>query len=686
MKKINFYYFCLTLVFFCFFLLSPRLFSQDLLPRHQEWLSLVNPIITKTEKDVFLRLKTSEERDKFIQLFWTRRDPRPDTLENEFYQEYMKRVHYADLHFGHNTPKKGHETERGYFYLLLGPPLERQSYATQSNIWPLELWYYQGKPEYGLPSYFYLLFYQRYGMGEFKLYSPTVEGPEKLLVPTMSARVINRQTAYQVLKEISGELAAASISFIPGETTLGLTSLSSDTLISNLYALAEKQFSDAYARTFLAYKDYIETDYTHNYIESEATAKVFFHGGQPYLHWSLEPTRVNLFQSEEKSYASFQLILRLENSQGETILEKEEEIPFELPASSLARHRRQLLAFQDILPVIPGKFNFYLFLKNKTAKDFTSYQTSLFVPSCHDSPQFSDILLFLDKELLATGQQNKSKAFSFAGYQFIFNTQAKFLPEKPIGLFTQIINLATSRQKFLQVSVYSLDKGKTINQEVWPLEKIFNPNQSDIILPSISKNLLPPGYYQLQLSLVDQEQKVLATKSTSFVILSSSFPVVPWVFSKLRPRFPNPDDLYLLATEYFLNRQYSEAEQHLHVVLQSRDDNAPKLLLAKTYYGQKKYEGALSIAQPLYEQAGLREAGKILANIFAEQKKWDKALNYLEQLLSKAVEIPLLNLAAQGYAETGQPEKALNYLNRSLELNPNQPQLQKLKEKLNKLR
>ncbi|HDJ23442.1 MAG TPA: GWxTD domain-containing protein, partial [Candidatus Aminicenantes bacterium] len=244
MKKINFYYFCLTLVFFCFFLLSPRLFSQDLLPRHQEWLSLVNPIITKTEKDVFLRLKTSEERDKFIQLFWTRRDPRPDTLENEFYQEYMKRVHYADLHFGHNTPKKGHETERGYFYLLLGPPLERQSYATQSNIWPLELWYYQGKPEYGLPSYFYLLFYQRYGMGEFKLYSPTVEGPEKLLVPTMSARVINRQTAYQVLKEISGELAAASISFIPGETTLGLTSLSSDTLISNLYALAEKQFSD----------------------------------------------------------------------------------------------------------------------------------------------------------------------------------------------------------------------------------------------------------------------------------------------------------------------------------------------------------------------------------------------------------------------------------------------------------
>lgn len=684
MKRFISYLFLVFLAFFFSSHLSLILASEELLPRHQEWLSLVKPIITKTEKDVFSKLKTTEERDKFIQLFWARRDPRPDTKENEFYQEYLKRVRYADLHFGHNTPKKGHETERGYFYLLLGQPLERQSYATQSNVWPMELWYYQGKPEYGLPSYFYLLFYQPYGMGEYKLYSPTVDGPEKLLIPTMSARVINRQTAYRVLKEISGELAAASISFIPGETTLGLTSLSTDTLISNLYSLAEKQFSDAYARTFLAYKDYIETDYTHNYIESEATVKVFFHRNQPYIHWSLEPSRVNLFQSEANSYASFQLIMRLENNQGETILEKEEEIPFDVPTSSLARHRRQLLAFQDILPVIPGKFNFYLYLKNKTAKDFTSYQVSVSIPQPEDSILFSDIFLFLDREPLPARQQDKYKAFSFDGYQFVFNSQSKFLPEKPIGLFTQVINVTNPNQKLLKITINSLDKGETISQEITPLVEVFSPLQQSVIIPSISKKHLPPGYYQLHLSLLDQNQNILVTKSTSFVILSSPFPVIPWVFSKLRPSFPNPDDLYLLATEYFLNHHYLEAEKQLKAVLKLREDNSSKLLLAKTYYGLKKYNEALQLAHPLYDQVGLREAGKILATIYAEQKEWTKALDYLEQLLAKGVEIPLLNLAAQGYAETNQPQKALDYLNKSLELNPNQPQLQKLKEKLSK--
>jgi GWxTD domain-containing protein len=658
--------------------------SNKLLPRHKEWLNLVKPIVTKTEKEVFLKLKTPEERDKFIKLFWARRDPRPDTLENEFYREYMKRVRYADLHFGHNSPKKGHETERGYFYLLLGPPLERQIYATQSKIWPMELWYYQGKQEYGLPPYFYLIFYQPHGMGEYKLYSPSVEGPEKLLVPTMSVSVLNRQTAYQVLKEISGELAAASISYIPGETTLGLTSLSTGTLISNLYSLAEKQFSDAYARTFLAYKDFIETDYTHDYIESDATVKIFYHQNQPYIHWSLEPSRVNLFQSGEKSYASFQLILRLENPKRQTILEKEEEIPFEISSSTLTRRQRQLLAFQDILPIIPGKFTFYLFLKNKTAKDFTSYQVNLDVPNSENAPLISDLLLYLDREPLPANQQNKTKAFSFAGYQYIINSQAQFLPGKPIGLFTQIINLTNPEEKSLKLEINSLDRDEIISQQTRPLSQVLSSDNQTIILPTISQNNLSPGYYRLRLSLLDKNGLLLAEKTTSFIVLTQSYAVIPWVFSRIRPNYPNPDDLYLLATEYFLNKNFAQAEKCLQGVLKFRQDPSTKLLLAKTFFARKNFDQALSLAKPLYEENHLREAGKILAAIYAQQKKWPQALDYLEQLLSKATEIPLLNLAAQGYAAIGQPEKALQYLNKSLELKPDQPALQRLKEKLNK--
>ena len=663
-------------------LLSSNPESNQLLPRHKEWLSLVRPIITKTEREVFLKLKTPEERDKFIKLFWARRDPRPDTLENEFYREYMQRVRYADLHFGHNSPKKGHETERGYFYLLLGPPLERQIYATQSKVWPMELWYYKGQPKYGLPPYFYLIFYQPHGMGEYKLYSPTVEGPEKLLVPTMSARVLNRQTAYRLLKEISGELAAASISYIPGETTQGLTSLSTDTLISSLYGLAEKEFSDAYARSFLAYKDYIETDYTHNFIESEATIKIFYHHQQPYLHWSLEPSRINLFQSENKSYASFQLILRLENSAQQTILEKEEEIPFEVSLTSLTPRQGQKLAFQDILPIIPGKFTFHIFLKNKTAREFTSYQASINVPLIKGQPYLADLLLYLDREPLPSNQQNKAKAFSFNGYQYIFNSQAQFLPGKPIGLFTQILNLTQPENKFLQLEIHSLEQEEIISQQKLPLLEVISPDRLSLNLPSITPEPLSPGYYRLRLSLQDKKGLLLAEKTASFVVLTHTYTVIPWVFSRIRPPYPNPNDIYLLASEYFLNENYDQAEKLLQQLMKLRPDPSTKLLLAKIFFACQNYKEALILAQPLFEKNHLREAGKILAVIHAKQKNWTQALNYLEQLLAKATEIPLLNLAAQGYAALGQPQKALEYVNKSLDLKKDQPELQTFKEKL----
>ena len=150
-------------IFFLIFLLIVLHLTPEkkLLQEHKNWLELVAPIITKTEKEVFDKLKTKQERDKFIQLFWKRRDPLEETNENEFYKEYIKRISFADFNFGRGTSKKGSQTERGYFYLLLGPPLERHVFATSSELWPLELWYYKGEQEYGLPPYFYLIFYHR---------------------------------------------------------------------------------------------------------------------------------------------------------------------------------------------------------------------------------------------------------------------------------------------------------------------------------------------------------------------------------------------------------------------------------------------------------------------------------------------------------------------------------------------
>jgi GWxTD domain-containing protein len=87
----------------------------------KQWLEEdVTYIITDEEKAAFKKLKTDEERYQFIEQFWLRRDPTPDTLENEFRDEHYARIAYANEHFASGIP--GWKTDRGRIYITWGPP------------------------------------------------------------------------------------------------------------------------------------------------------------------------------------------------------------------------------------------------------------------------------------------------------------------------------------------------------------------------------------------------------------------------------------------------------------------------------------------------------------------------------------------------------------------------------------
>jgi len=666
------------------FLVAPTLAKDKLPQEHKDWLELVSPIITKIEKDVFLKLKTNLERDKFIQLFWKKRDPLPDTQENEFYKEYMARIRFADLNFGRGAVKKGSQTERGYFYLLLGPPIERQMYATQSDIWPLELWHYKGEQEYGLPPFFYLIFYQPKGIGEYRLYSPGVEGPEELVAPTMVSGALNRTQAYQVIKKISGELASASLSYLPGETTLGMGSFSSNTIIANIHALPEKKFSDSYARNYLAYKDYVETEYSHNYIDSQFKVKIFNHAGQSFVHWTLEPSRINFSLYKEKYYASFELILRVEDTSGNPVLENEEEIPLTITPEDYRKHERQVFALQDILPIIPGNFKLFLLMKNKTTNDFTSFQTDVFVPAESGEPFLSNLLLYQSREPLQESQREKLKAFAFAGYQYSINTQNKVLPQNEIGVFCQIYNTKENNVKSFAVDIFPADKEQTVLSLKKPLGEVLSPDRKGIDTGPLDISILKPGYYTLEASVLDAAGRKVLSEKEHFILLSQPYQVIPWVYSKLHNPFPNPEHSYMLASQYVMTKQYEKARDLLRQNLRIRDDLKNRLLLSKALYALQEFEDSLAMIFPVYQKTQEREAAKIISLNYVGLKDWGAALVYLEKLMQQAVDVSVLNLAAECYLNLNQPEKALPLLRKSLELNPNQPNTRKLEEEVKK--
>jgi GWxTD domain-containing protein len=105
-------------------------------------------IIAKDEKNEFLSLKTVEEKENFIDLFWRKRDPNPDTEANEFKDTYYERMAFANEHFASGI--QGWKTDRGIVYILYGKPDKiekgRSNFEGLQNVL-FEKWTYENLPE-----------------------------------------------------------------------------------------------------------------------------------------------------------------------------------------------------------------------------------------------------------------------------------------------------------------------------------------------------------------------------------------------------------------------------------------------------------------------------------------------------------------------------------------------------------
>ncbi|MGO8984137.1 MAG: GWxTD domain-containing protein [Terriglobales bacterium] len=127
----------------------------ELSKTYRKWLDEdVRWIITDEEQKAFMQLSNDEERDQFIEAFWQRRDPTPDTEENEYKEEHYRRIAYANEHFAAGIP--GWRTDRGHMYIVFGPADEIESHPSggtyerpqeegggETSTYPFETWRYR---------------------------------------------------------------------------------------------------------------------------------------------------------------------------------------------------------------------------------------------------------------------------------------------------------------------------------------------------------------------------------------------------------------------------------------------------------------------------------------------------------------------------------------------------------------
>ena len=658
--------------------------KKDLPPVYKKWLEEeVVYIISRLERQVFEKLQTDRERDLFIEAFWRQRDPTPGTTENEFKTEHYRRINYANYYLGRQSPIPGWKTDRGRIYIILGEPNDIQRFESGQETYPAEVWFYQNKAEVGLPAGFNIVFFKEHGSGDYKLYSPVRDGPQALLASYMGDPA-NVTAAYRKLRELEPSLAQVSLSLIPGEdaATFGRPSLSSDLLLQQVESLPEKTVRDQYAQKFLQYKDIVEVEYTANYLESDASVKIL--KASPTVscvHYSIEPARLSVSQYGNKYSTTLTLNGSVKNETGQVIHQFDKSLPVSFSEEELKSISRRPYAIYDVFPLIPGTYDFSVLFKNEVSKEFSSLERKLIIPGEESKVWITPLVLAYNAEKIDPGR-SRLKPFQVGNVSLLVQANRTFAKSEELVLGFQVWGLPEGLRSETEIAF-------TFLKDAQAFRSFSRKAAGYLDFPNIVERVplaeFIPAHYEVQVSVRSGGQQIAAAKD-EFDITPLEAMARPWVYAKIMPGLEDGVYPLFIGSQLFNAGRAREALPLLEEAFKKRPEDADAAFaVARTHMALQDYSRTESLLIPFFsrEKPPRYDMFVLLANAHHRNGEWEKALKVIEQGITHyGLSTGFLNLRGECYLRLGNKADALRALEKSLELNPNQPDVQKIVQSL----
>ena len=175
-------------------------------------------IASDSEIREFKSLTGNGRREAFIEAFWKLRDPTPGTVANEYRDEHYRRIDEANRTLS-SGGAPGWRTDMGRVYIILGEPVEERVFRDPALNGNIYAWYYAPDKTLGIRYYYYLVFYRPDRQGEYKIYSPTRNGPAALVRSTSQGRQDSDPDAkaLNLMLKIDRLLGQLSLSLLPRE-------------------------------------------------------------------------------------------------------------------------------------------------------------------------------------------------------------------------------------------------------------------------------------------------------------------------------------------------------------------------------------------------------------------------------------------------------------------------------------
>lgn len=666
------------------------LHGQDLSQKYQDWLKLVSYIILPAEKEVFSKLASDRERDIFIESFWKQRDPTYGTPQNEFKDEQIKRFDHANSFYRRGTTREGWMTDMGRIYIILGEPNSIDRVEGTAGIHPCQVWFYYGDRSKGLPTYFAVVFFQRGGSGEYKLYNQSTDGPLSLMEDTHGIDSTDYAAVYEKLRQLAPTLADVSISMIPGQVPYGYApSLQSNIIMASILESPKKNINTSYATHFLEFKGIVSTEYLTNYVDSTALVALAQDPllGFTFCHFALSPKSLSIvyYGPKDQYYCNVKMDVSLRAGE-KIIFQYSKNFPVYIPPDKIENVRANGISFQDSFPVIEGNYGLTVLLQNSVGKEFTVHERNLSVGSAADSPQVTVPILGYDLQVNSGPTRG---AFQFMGQQLKVDPAENFSLRDNIAFVFNVLGLTEDlwRDGEIEVLVRGL-REKEPQQKVLNLKLRDQPFQTTLPLAQvIPAGDLAADYYEMRLTLKNGQGEPVAEAKSQFVISSQGALPHPVTIGNTIPQASSFIYYYGLALQYVQTENWAQAEANFEKTLALN----PQYFEGVAGFGEYllkmgKYDRALEIIESI-AAVEARKFDYHLVRGRALEGKGEYTVAIADLLLANGIynsDTRVLNSLGFCYYKSGDKKKALEALNASLRLDPQQKDIQELLARVEK--
>jgi GWxTD domain-containing protein len=498
---------------------------KELASPYNKWLDEeVRWIISDEERQAFKRYATDDERQAFIENFWLRRDPTPDTEENEFKEEHYRRIAWANDRFASGIP--GWKTDRGMIYIKFGPPDENDSHTSggpgerpieegggSTTFFPYEKWRYRYLECCGSDV-------------EIEFVDPSMTNEYHITMdPSEKDALARVPGAGLTLYEQLGLADKADRFTRTDGTLLGTGNMPLPAKMNQFDRLS--QYTNLQKAPAVKFKDLeamVQSTIKYNLLPMKVRMDYFPITGSTVLtNLTIQFERKDLQYKQKETYseAAVNIYAKIETLTRRQVIRPIEEVVSipPIPTELLQQAREGSAIYQKQIPLAPGTYRLTVAAKDVVGGNTTTYEQRLDVPRLEDdrlaasSLVLADMIEALPTKSIGTGQ------FVIGASKVRPRVNTTFKRDEKVGIYLQVYNFEqdeTTHKLSGNIQYQVFKNGSP--------DALFDFTEDVTKSQMVIEKMLPlqnfaPGDYTLKMKVTDKNRNETLTPTATFTVL-----------------------------------------------------------------------------------------------------------------------------------------------------------------------